>query len=79
MSEGALFDRVVEASGLARVIAPFTITRLLVRAGVVPRGLEPSDLQRALPELDAGLRVYLSAEKAAQAMEEIRRLAAAGD
>ena len=46
-----LFDQVVQASGLVSLIAPFTISRLLVGADVSPRDMTADDLERALPEL----------------------------
>jgi hypothetical protein len=71
-----LFDEVVDASGLAAVIAPYAISRLLVRAGIAsPRELTPEDLTRALPELEQGLSVYLQGEELQQAIAALRRLA----
>ena len=76
MNETAsLFDAVVEASGLMELIAPFTISRLLVAAGVSPRELTREDLTRTLPELERGLAVYLDAEQLQEAMAGLRRLA----
>ena len=70
-----LFDEVVAASGLADVIAPFAISRLLVRAGVSPRDLTREDLARALPELEQGLSVYLKGDDLQRAVDALRRLA----
>jgi len=78
MSSGPLFDRVVAASGLNEVIAPFTISRLLVRADVPPGDLTPDALVRALPVLDEGLAVYLRGEELEHARQELRALAGAG-
>ena len=74
-ASAGLFDEVVEASGLAEVIAPFAISRLLVRAGVSPRELTREDLTRALPELEQGLAVYLHGEELVRAVDALRRLA----
>ena len=72
-----LFEAVVEASGLVALIAPFTVSRLLVGAGVSPQELTREDLESALPELEKGLGVYLSDDELAQAVTNLRRLAAA--
>lgn len=69
-----LFDAVVEASGLLALIAPYTISRLLIGAGASPQGLTRDELQDALPHLEAGLAVYLSEEELAQAMANLREL-----
>ena len=72
-----LFDAVVEASGLVALIAPFTVSRLLVGAGVEPRGMTREELGTALPELERGLGVYLSDDELSAAVTNLRRLAAA--
>lgn len=74
MSDNALFDRVVAASGLNELVAPFTISRLLLRADVQPRAVTPDDLERALPELESGLRVYLDESAVSQAVTRMREL-----
>lgn len=76
MNGEPLFERVVQASRLNELIAPFTVSRLLTRSDVVPARLTPHDLAEALPELERGLRVYLDAEDLKAAMAEIRALAA---
>ena len=75
MPEASLFDRVVAASGLNEVVAPFTISRLLIRADAHPEALGPADLERALPELERGIRVYLTDEEAEDAVGKLRALA----
>lgn len=61
--EESLFDRIVAASGLTPVVAPYTIRRLLLRANVVPpEKVSVSELRSALPELLAELRAYLGVE-----------------
>ncbi|HXH88525.1 MAG TPA: hypothetical protein VNI55_07970 [Gaiellaceae bacterium] len=72
------FDEVVAASGLTPLIAPFTVTRLLVRANATPRSLDRDHLRRALPEFEKGLAVYLDEAKVAAAMQRLRALANAG-
>ena len=71
-----LFEELVRASRLNRMLAPFTITRLLVRANVAPATVTPTDVARALPTLEEGLRVYLSDDDLRAAMADIRALAA---
>ena len=72
-----LFDRVVAATGLNELVAPFTVSRLLVRAGFEPSELTGDQLQQALPELEQGISVYLSRAECAQAMTRLRALCAA--
>ena len=76
MSEGStLFDRAVAASGLNPVIAPFTVSRLLLRVDVHAKQLTPEGLARALPALEEGLAVYLRGEDLERAMRALRELA----
>ncbi len=70
-----LFDAVVEASGLSPLVAPFTVTRLLVRAGASPRKLDGDALHKALPEFEKGLAVYLDEARVTAAMARLRALA----
>ena len=70
-----LFDEVVAASGLTELIAPFTVSRLLVAADVQPSELTPESLSRALPQLEQGLSVYLGPDELATALERLRALA----
>ncbi len=75
-ASGSLLDDVVEASGLLTLIAPFTVSRLLIAAGVSPQTLTPAELTRALPELEKGLGVYLDEDQLAAALSRLRRLGA---
>lgn len=68
------FQSVIEASGLAGVIAVAAISRACNRAGVDPNRLDPSGLARALPHLEATLRLYLR-ESAEARIRELKRLA----
>lgn len=70
-----LFDQVVEASGLNALVGRFTVSRLLLRADVQPDALDPAGLARALPEIERGIRVYLTDEEAQRASERLRALA----
>jgi hypothetical protein len=75
----SLFDDIVAASGLNEVVAPFTVSRLLVRADVPqPEQVSRDDLTRALPELERGIRVYLEKGEADDAIARLRALAGAG-
>ena len=74
-AQASLFDEVVEASGLVALIAPFTISRLLVAADVSPQEMTEDDLARALPALEEGLAVYLGEDELEQARTNLRRLA----
>jgi hypothetical protein len=74
----SLFDDIVAASGLNEVVAPFTVSRLLVRADVAqPEGVTREDLARALPELERGIRVYLEGGEADAAVARLHALASA--
>ena len=72
-----LFDAVVQASGLVELIAPFTISRLLVAADVSPQQMTRSDLERAMPQLQQGLAVYLGPDDLERAVADLRALAQA--
>jgi hypothetical protein len=74
-ASASLLDRVIEASGLMEMIAPFTIRRLLISADVSPQELTQADLRRAMPQLERGLGVYLDSEQLDSALAELRRLA----
>ena len=69
-----LFDEVVRATGLVELIAPFTVSRLLVSAGVVPQELTRADLERALPTLEQGIAVFLDEEALSRAVGRLRAL-----
>ncbi len=76
MATGSLFDQVVAASGLNELVAPFTVSRLLLRADVQPDNLDPEALGRALPELERGIRPYLTEDEVDAAMTRLRALSA---
>lgn len=76
MAEGSLYDRIVAASGLTPVIAPYTIRRLLLRANVVPpEGVTLEEYRELLPSLLAELRVYLAHDEHESAAAALRALA----
>ncbi len=75
-AESTFFAQVVGASRLNAMVAPFTVSRLLVRADVRPETLTPQELKRALPELESGLAVYLRGDELDRALSAVRALAA---
>ena len=76
MAEGSLYDRIVAASGLTPVIAPYTIRRLLLRANIVPpENVTLDEYRRLLPGLLAELRVYLGHEEHEATEAALRALA----
>jgi len=73
----SLFEALVAASRLPSLVAPFTLSRLLLRARIFePEKMTPEDLARALPHLEEGLRTFLNKSEHASAMEAFRKLAA---
>lgn len=72
MTGQPLFDQVVASSRLNRLVAPFTVGRLLTRANVLPDKLTANDLKRALPEFERGLAIYLDPADFDQAITDIR-------
>jgi len=60
--QGSFFDRVVTASGLPSLIARAAITRACSRAGVDATQLDRTGLKRALPHIEATLRLFLPTE-----------------
>ena len=73
-AEPSLFDRVVAASRLNERIAPFTISRLLLRADVSPDALTPDTLAQALPHIQEGIGVYLRGDELESARRDLRAL-----
>jgi hypothetical protein len=79
MAEETLFDEAVARSGLNPVIAPFTVSRLLLRAEVQPKTLTREGLAQALPAFEEGLAVYLRDDELEAALAALRELAAEND
>ena len=69
-----LFDEAVAASRLSKLLAPFTLTRLLIKAGFSPQNVTRSELRQALPVIREGLAVYLTPPELEAAMEALARL-----
>lgn len=55
-------DQVVEASGLASLIASAAVVRACQRARIDPAQLDPTTLGRVLPFLEMTLRLYVPEE-----------------
>ena len=70
-----LLEEVVQASGLSPLLAPFTVTRLLIKAGVNPKRLDGSGIAKALPVLESGLAAFLPPDEFDSAVTRLRRLA----
>lgn len=71
-----LFDRIVEATGLHPAVGPFTVRRLLMRAGLSdPSRVTPADLEAALPLFAAGLERFLETAEFRRALQTLRALA----
>ena len=69
-----LFDDLVSAlQPTLRSVAPFILTRLLLRAGVFDReAMTTAELQHALPALEAGLLESLGPGDYASVIERVR-------
>ena len=73
-----LFDDLVAViQPTLRSVAPFILTRLLLRAGVFDRdAMSVAELRRALPTLEGGLRESLGPADVAPVILAIREVAA---
>ena len=74
----ALFDELVLATGIDRMVAPFTVRRLLMRVGVFRvEALKSEDVERVRPHLATELVKYLDPGEHRSAMARIDALVAA--
>ncbi|MFO0619558.1 MAG: hypothetical protein U0414_43625 [Polyangiaceae bacterium] len=74
--QSTLFQRVVEASGLAALFGASTIRRACSRAGVAsPEQMSIADLERALPTIEQALRIYLPPDEVEGRLRAVRALA----
>lgn len=72
----SLFEQLIEACGLSRAVAPFTLSRLLLRARVFnPRAVTVAQLREALPHLEAGLGEFLPPAELRQVVQALVKLA----
>lgn len=74
-SSEEFLDRVVQATRLNKLIAPFTVRRLLIKANVNPMRLDPAGVRKALPAFAEGLATFLPEDEVAAALKDLRRLA----
>lgn len=74
-SSDEFLDRVVGATRLNKLIAPFTVRRLLIKAGVNPMRLDPAGVRKALPTFAEGLATFLPEDEVETALTDLRRLA----
>ena len=54
-----VLDDIVGLSGVSPIFAKTVVKRALERAGIEPTSMRPSDIDKALPELERALTVYL--------------------
>jgi hypothetical protein len=73
-SVGSLFERVVAVSGLPSLIAGASLQRAIGRVGVDPSHMTRADLDRALPNIERSLRLYLPAEQVEVRLTALRQL-----
>ncbi|HXU68902.1 MAG TPA: hypothetical protein VN947_06210 [Polyangia bacterium] len=59
----ALFEAVVERTGLASFIGPGAVERALESVGAAPDAATVDDYRRALPQLRTRMAVYLKASE----------------
>lgn len=76
MGSEELFDRVVELSGLSRIIAPGTVRRALLDAGLEPSFATADGYRQITDRLDARMRAYLSGRETEQRIRSIREFLA---
>lgn len=74
MDAPSLFDDVVAAlQPTFRSVAPFILTRLLLRARIFDRaGMSVAELQRVMPILEAGFQESLTPAEFDSAMSRVR-------
>ena len=70
-----LLESVVRATRLNKLIAPYTVARLLIKAGVNPKHLDPAAVEKALPTFAEGLPTFLPSDEVEAALAELRTLA----
>lgn len=74
-SRDDLLERVVRATRLNMLIAPFTVRRLLIKAGVNPKRLDRAAVEKALPTFAEGLPTFLPPDEVEGALADLRALA----
>jgi hypothetical protein len=74
MTPESLFDRVVQASGLSSVFATKAVRCACARSNVDAETMNHADLERALPEIEGALGVFLKPHALATRMRAIGKL-----
>ncbi len=76
MSHGgrALFERVVECTGLASFIGPGAVERALGTLGVTPDAATVADYRRAMPQLRGRMAIYLKPEELTRHVRDLEEL-----
>lgn len=72
----ALFDSVVQASGLSPIFAPSTLKRACERAGVNTETMTKQDLVKALPNIRKALETFMPMADVETRMRAISKLTA---
>jgi hypothetical protein len=65
-------DDLVELSGVSPIFARTVVKRALERAGIEPNSMRASDIDKALPEIERALTVYLG-DAAAERIAAIKQ------
>ena len=79
MTGESLFSELVAiaARTLGRSVAPFTLSRLFLRVGILDRSrLTAADVRRALPVVEAGLAEFLTPDELRSTLHEFDELLA---
>lgn len=71
---GALFDNLVQASGLSPIFAPSTLKRACERAGVNAETMTKADLVKALPFVRRALETFMPMQDVEARMRVISKL-----
>jgi hypothetical protein len=68
-----VLEDIVGQSGISPIFAKTVVKRALERAGIDPMSMRASDLEKALPELERALTVYLGDKAASDRIAAIKR------
>lgn len=71
----SFFDRVVAATKLTPLLAPFVVRRVCVNQGISAAELGPPELRSILPKLAEAVERYLEPARVGEMREELDRLA----
>jgi DNA-binding response OmpR family regulator len=73
-TEVPLLDRITAAMGLSKLVGRSAVLRACKRLGVAPERLTPSDVERAMPDIEQAMRVFLPREQADANLCEVAKL-----